>query len=85
MLRGAPRRSERLPRRGPERGEEDTGSLTRAWPSRAPRPLQPPLRNPMPPPTAERMRNDACAREWPGVGTGLTSGLTSRPRTERRG
>ncbi|GBP23078.1 hypothetical protein EVAR_13097_1 [Eumeta japonica] len=38
MLRGAPRRSERRPRRGPEREEEDTGSLTRAWLSRAPPP-----------------------------------------------
>ncbi|GBP56009.1 hypothetical protein EVAR_97430_1 [Eumeta japonica] len=36
MLRGAPRRSERRPRRGPEREEEDTGSLTHAWLSRAP-------------------------------------------------
>ncbi|GBP61078.1 hypothetical protein EVAR_48577_1 [Eumeta japonica] len=30
MLRGAPRRLETLPRRGPEREEEDSGSLTRA-------------------------------------------------------
>ncbi|GBP46170.1 hypothetical protein EVAR_24577_1 [Eumeta japonica] len=35
MHRGAPRRSERRPRRGPEREEEDTGSLTRARLSRA--------------------------------------------------
>ncbi|GBP64366.1 hypothetical protein EVAR_14935_1 [Eumeta japonica] len=68
-----PRRSERRPRRGPEREEKDTGSLTRAWLSRAPPPpsstttLQPGA----PPPAAERMRNDARARGWPGVGTGL--------------
>ncbi|GBP62344.1 hypothetical protein EVAR_42088_1 [Eumeta japonica] len=30
MLRGAPRRSETLPGRGPDREEEDSGSLTRA-------------------------------------------------------
>ncbi|GBP95103.1 hypothetical protein EVAR_68967_1 [Eumeta japonica] len=61
---------ERLPRQGPEREEEDTGSLTRAWLSRAP----PSTTTPQPgalPPAAERMRNDARAREWPGVGAGL--------------
>ncbi|GBP14662.1 hypothetical protein EVAR_9575_1 [Eumeta japonica] len=140
MLRGAPRRSERRSRRGPEREEEDTGSLTRAWLSR-PRPCQPPLRNPneevegrgsltrtalaaavgcvdslisgrqarsrpttggrlrvqpvpcLPPalgnyllttrcpsPANERMRDDARARGWSGVGTGSTS----RQGTERK-
>ncbi|GBP84870.1 hypothetical protein EVAR_65267_1 [Eumeta japonica] len=67
-----PRRSERLPRRGPERKEQDTGSLTRAWLSRAPppRPRQPPLHNLVPPPAAERMRNDARAPAVPAC-TGL--------------
>ncbi|GBP05815.1 hypothetical protein EVAR_5118_1 [Eumeta japonica] len=94
MLRGAPRRSETLPGRGPEREEEDSGSLTRAasgaaavspvraastWSafigvrraavvcmrrtsSAPPRPRQPPLHNPVPPPDAERMRGDARPR-----------------------
>ncbi|GBP02437.1 hypothetical protein EVAR_72201_1 [Eumeta japonica] len=68
----SPRRSEEH-RRGPEREEEDTGSLTRAWLSRAPnaRPRQPPLATRCRPTAAEHMRNDARARGWPGVSTGL--------------
>ncbi|GBP52327.1 hypothetical protein EVAR_38473_1 [Eumeta japonica] len=84
MLRGAPRQSERRPRRGPEREKEDTGSLTHAWLSRAPPPCQPPLRNPVPPPpAAERMRNDARARGWPGVSTGLK--MEDRSKKEEEG
>ncbi|GBP37702.1 hypothetical protein EVAR_23751_1 [Eumeta japonica] len=73
MFRGAPRRSGRRPRRGPEREEEDTGSLTRAWLSRAPPPalVNHHSATRCHPPATERMRNDARARGWPGVGTGL--------------
>ncbi|GBP41463.1 hypothetical protein EVAR_36221_1 [Eumeta japonica] len=53
---GAPRRSERRPRRGPEREEEDTGSLTHAWLSAPPPPPSSTICNPVPPPAAERMR-----------------------------
>ncbi|GBP48671.1 hypothetical protein EVAR_103036_1 [Eumeta japonica] len=44
-----------------------------AEPCPRPRPRQPSLHNPVPPPppAAERMRNDARARRWPGVGAGL--------------
>ncbi|GBP30640.1 hypothetical protein EVAR_76185_1 [Eumeta japonica] len=48
----------------------------------APPPSSSTHHNPVPPPPdAERMRGDVRARGWPGVGTGLTS----RPRIERRG
>ncbi|GBP33997.1 hypothetical protein EVAR_24911_1 [Eumeta japonica] len=57
MLRGAPRRSERRPRRGPER-EEDTGSLTHAWLSRAP---TPPSSTTTPQPGAATPTLSACA------------------------
>ncbi|GBP84714.1 hypothetical protein EVAR_32340_1 [Eumeta japonica] len=170
MLRVAPRRSERRPRRGPEREEEDTGSLTRAWLSCAPPPSSTttpskkneevegrgsltrtalaaavgcvdslisgrrarsvrstPSGSPMraalirststsvrppavgcvrslfcaslppsattssqlgaPPPAIERMRDDARARGWPGVGTGSTprQGTERREEVEGRG
>ncbi|GBP36011.1 hypothetical protein EVAR_29139_1 [Eumeta japonica] len=158
---GAPRRSEERPTRGPGE-EEDTGSLTRAWLSRAPpsstttplpgrgsltrtalaaigcvdslisgrqarsvrstpsgspmraaligrrppasdhrrsaacaacsvppsRPRQLPLHNPVPPPPAiERIRDDARARGWSGVGTGSTprQGTERREEVEGRG
>ncbi|GBP27244.1 hypothetical protein EVAR_77258_1 [Eumeta japonica] len=86
MLRGGPRRSERRPRRGPEREEEDTGSLTRAWLSRAP-PLPSSTATPQPgapPNRAECMRNDARARGWPGVGTGLKIEVKTEDRRSKK-
>ncbi|GBP83610.1 hypothetical protein EVAR_61224_1 [Eumeta japonica] len=119
MLRGAPRRSVTLPGRGPEREEEDSGSLTRAAsgaaaesPVRAastwsafigvrraavvcmrrsstappPPPSSTTASQPGAPPTdAERMRGDARARGWSGVGTGLTSRPRMRQNEEVEG
>ncbi|GBP82450.1 hypothetical protein EVAR_60179_1 [Eumeta japonica] len=84
MLRGAPRRSERRPRRGPERRRgHRLADACVAEP--CPRPRQPPLRNPVPPPpAAESMRNDARARGWPGVGTGLKIEDRSKKEEGRR-
>ncbi|GBP47202.1 hypothetical protein EVAR_38314_1 [Eumeta japonica] len=48
-------------KRGPERKEEDTGSLTHAWLSRAPALVNHHSNNPVPT-AAERMRNDARPR-----------------------
>ncbi|GBP22380.1 hypothetical protein EVAR_11896_1 [Eumeta japonica] len=52
--------------------------------SAPPRPRQPPSQ-PVPPPDAERMRGNARARGWPGVGIGLTpkTGLNEEARPVR--
>ncbi|GBP57326.1 hypothetical protein EVAR_39966_1 [Eumeta japonica] len=74
----------RLPGHPRRRGHRLTDACV-AEPCLPPRPRQPPLRNPVPPPpAAERMRNDARARGWPGVGTGLKIEDRSKKEEGRR-